>query len=734
MEDNMNVKGEVRRIFYKTEKGFMVGIVKVKNTDDEELKIYLNKTITFSGNFHELNEDFDYIFYGEVVDHPKYGMQFKVDNYKKLMPEDKNAIIAFLSSGLFPKVGIRTSTKIVETLGEKTLELILEAYENLLMVPNMTEKRAKEIYRILDKEQMSYKVILYLQEIGFSFNQSNNIYKYYKNETSQKLEEDIYNVVENIEGIGFNLVDKIAMLQGMKKDDERRIYAGILFSIYDLCFEFGSTYCLIEDIYLKVVDYLNINMDIKSLENYLFSLFKKGKLVIEKDKYYLKKIYDIELNVALRVSELVKKSKEDIKNIGSYISTLENLFSIKYNESQKESVKLSLENNFTIITGGPGTGKTTIVKAIVESYRNINKLNNDGLLKDLVLLAPTGRAAKRIKEATGFPASTIHKFLRWNKETNEFGVNIDNKSDVKFVIVDEISMIDIFLFNNLLDGLDNNIKIVLVGDYNQLPSVLPGQVLKDLIDSNVIPMIELKELYRQKEDSYIINLSTEIKDGVISKNAFIKKSDYSFIECNKNTIEKLIIDVCKKAIEKKYSYKDLQILVPMYKGINGIDNLNKELQSVFNPRSKDKNEIEYGGVIYREQDKVLQIKNVSDYDVSNGDIGIIDYIGDEKDNNKIVIDFDGELVEYNKSDLENVRLGYAISIHKAQGSEFDIVIIPMDLSFSRMLYRKLIYTAVTRAKKSLTLIGEKEAFINSVSNQKEDNRMTTLKDNIIRYL
>jgi exodeoxyribonuclease V alpha subunit len=214
----------------------------------------------------------------------------------------------------------------------------------------------------------------------------------------------------------------------------------------------------------------------------------------------------------------------------------------------------------------------------------------------------------------------------------------------------------------------------------------------------------------------------------------MKKSDYNFIECDKYNVEKLIIEVCKKAIGKNYSYKEIQVLIPMYKGINGIDNLNKKLQEVFNPKSKDKREMEYGGIIYREQVKVLQIKNVSDYDISNGDIGIIDYIGNETDNYKIVIDFDGELIEYNKSDLENVRLGYAISIHKAQGSEFDIVVIPMDLSFSRMLYRKLIYTAVTRAKKSLILIGEKEALISSVKNLKESDRMTTLKDNIVRYL
>jgi exodeoxyribonuclease V alpha subunit len=729
-----NIKGTVREIFYKTENGFMVGTFKVSDTEDSDLKKYINKSITFSGNFHELLTSNDYVFYGGLVDHPKYGMQFKVEHYEKLMPEEKNAIIAFLSSGIFPKVGLRTATKIVEKLGDKALELILENYENLLIVPTMNENKAKAIYDILSSEQMSYKIIVNLEEYGFSFKEANKIYKIYKNEAAKKIEENIYDIVEDVEDIGFITVDKIALSQNMKIDDERRIGACILYSIYDLCMMSGNTYSELDEIYLKTINYLNIDIDLNTIETYLLNLNKKGKIIILNNKYYLKIFYDTELNNALKISELVKKEKNIIKNMDNYVEMLEKLFDIKYNKLQKEAIQTCLENNITIITGGPGTGKTTIIKAIVELYRNINKLTDEKLLESIVLLAPTGRAAKRIKEATGFPASTIHKFLKWNKETNEFSINKHNKSNAKFAIVDESSMIDNLLFKNLLDGLSNDIKLVIVGDHNQLPSVLPGQVLKDLIDSNIVPVIELNELYRQKEDSYIVSLAHEIKEGNLSENCFKKRSDYSFIECSKYDIEKMITELCKKAIEKNYSYKELQVLVPMYKGINGIDNLNKKLQDIFNPKSDSKNEIEYFGTRYREGDKVLQIKNVSDYDVSNGDIGIIDYIGNEKDNYRIVIDFDGELIDYTKADFEFVRLGYAISIHKAQGSEFDIVVIPMDLAFSRMLYRKLIYTAVTRAKKSLTLIGEKEALSRSVENIKEESRKTTLKDMIIKHI
>lgn len=729
-----SIKGNVREIFYRTDKGFMVGTFKITSTEDQDLKKYVNKSLTFSGNFHELLVNNDYIFFGGIVDHPKYGMQFKVEHYEKQMPEEKNAIIAFLSSGLFPKIGLRTATKIVEILGDKTLELILENYGNLLVIPSMNEKKAKMMYDVLVSEQMSYKIIVYLQEIGFSFNEANRIYKFYKNETAEKIENNIYDVVEDIDDIGFVTVDKIASLKGITVNDERRINACILYSMYDLCYSNGSTYCELEEICFKTSNYLGFNIDISKTQDYLLNLNKLGKIIILKERYYLKGFYDTELSNALKISELMKKDKNEINNIDSYVDMLEKLFEIKYNKLQKKAIQECLENNITIITGGPGTGKTTIIKAIVELYKNIYKLTDERLLEDMVLLAPTGRAAKRIKEATGFPASTIHKFLKWNKETNEFAINKHNKSNVKFIIVDESSMIDNLLLKNLLDGLNNDIKLIMVGDHNQLPSVLPGQILKDLIDSDVVPVVKLNELYRQKEDSYIVNLAHEIRLGNVSEDLYLKKADYTFIECNKYDVEQMIVELCKKAINKNYSYKDVQLLVPMYKGINGIDNLNKKLQDIFNPKDKNKNEIEYNNIKYREGDKILQIKNVSDYDVSNGDIGIIDYIGNEKDNYKILIDFDGELIEYTKGDLEFVRLGYAISIHKAQGSEFDIVIIPMDLSFSRMLYRKLIYTAVTRAKKSLTLIGEKEALIRSISNVREDVRKTTLKDLLLKHI
>jgi exodeoxyribonuclease V alpha subunit len=722
------IKGNVREVFYKTDKGFMVGIFKIREASDSELEEYINKTITFSGNFHELLNDCDYKLYGSINNHPKYGFQYKVTYYEKLVPEEKNSIISFLSSDLFPGVGVKTATKIVERLGDNTIDLILENYDNLFLIPSLKEDKAKMIYDILHNEQESYKMIMYLQEKGFSLNEAVKIYGSYKSNTINTLENNIYEIIEKIIGIGFITVDKVAIKMGIDKSDRKRIEAGILFSMYDLCLSSGNTYSSFNEIYLRSYKYLDINIDINEFESYIINLNKEDKIIILEDKYILKTIYDVEKNISNRVLRSIKDKPINIKNSEKNIEFLEDIFCIKYNKLQKKAIVTSLENKLSIITGGPGTGKTTIIKGIVELYKSLENITTDKLVKDLVLLAPTGRAARRIMETTNFKAITIHKFLKWDKETDTFQVNKDNKSEAKFLIVDESSMIDIFLFNSLLEGLNEDARITLVGDYNQLPSVLPGQILKDLIDSDVIPTIKLNELYRQKEDSYIINLANEIKEGQLNEFFTDKRSDYNFIETNKDNIESIVCELCKKAIEKNYSYNDIQVLVPMYRGTNGIDNLNNKLQDIFNPKSDKKEEFEYNDNIFREGDKILQTKNINDLEISNGDIGIIDSITKTNNNINAIIDFEGIEVEFTKKNFDDVKLGYAISIHKSQGSEFDLVIMPMDISFKRMLYRKLIYTGVTRAKKSLTFVGEKDALLYGVSRNNEEIRNTLLKE------
>lgn len=723
---NSYIRGNIREVFYKTDKGFMVGIFKIRETNDKELEEYVNRTITFSGNFHELVNDSEYKFYGETTNHPKYGFQFKVNYYEKLIPEEKDSIITFLSSGIFPGVGVKTATKIVEKLGDNTLDLILEDYNNLLMIPSIKEEKAKMIYDILYNEQISYKTVLYLEEKGFSVSDSVKIYEIYKEKTIEVIENNIYDVISKVSGIGFLTIDRIALKLGIEKDDERRVLSCILYAMYDLCLTTGNTYASFNEIYLKTYKYLDINIDISTFEYYILKLNKSNDVIILDDKYILKNIYDVETSISNKISVLTKYPPKEIKGLDGVLDMLESVFEIKYNELQKKAIKSSLENKINIITGGPGTGKTTIIKGIVEAYKQIEKITDDKLINDMVLLAPTGRAARRIMEATNFSAFTIHKFLKWDKETDTFQINKFNKSDAKIVIIDEASMVDIFLFNSLLEGLNDDVRIILVGDYNQLPSVLPGQILKDLIDSDVVPTIKLNLLYRQKEDSYIINLSKEVNDGYLSDDFVSKKGDYNFIEVPKDGINLITCELCKKALEKGYNYNQIQVLIPMYRGVNGIDNLNNKLQEIFNPKDENKDEFVHNDITFREGDKVLQTKNINDLEISNGDIGIIDSITKTVNNVSAVINFDGAVVEFNKKNFDDLRLGYAISIHKSQGSEFDLVIMPMDMSFRRMLYRKLLYTGITRAKKSLTLVGEKEAFIYGISRIEEENRNTLL--------
>jgi len=391
------------------------------------------------------------------------------------------------------------------------------------------------------------------------------------------------------------------------------------------------------------------------------------------------------------------------------------------------AIKNAILENFLIITGGPGTGKTTIIRSIVDLYKNINKLSFGTLSKDVVLLAPTGRAAKRLSTQALFPASTIHSFLKWNKDSNKFSVNEYSRSDAKLVIIDEASMIDVYLFDSLLKGLKLDTKIVIVGDYNQLPSVGPGQLLKDLIEANSRDVVYLKKLYRQKNGSNIISLAYDINDGIVDKKVFENGKDLSLFECNNNVVD-VIKEIAKK--HKNDDYKEFQILVPMYKTINGIDNINMVLQEMFNPKSRSKKEIVIGENIFREGDKILQLVNMPEERIFNGDIGIISSI----DRKEIIVDFDGNEVKFTPSNYSMFKHGYAISIHKAQGSEFDTVVIPVVSSYGKMLYRKLYYTAITRSKNNLYIVGDINSLKYASDNNYSDVRRTSIKEKLEKKL
>ena len=683
------------------------------------------------GTLPELNYRTTYKFNGEYTKHNKYGDQLEVSTYEIEIPTKEEELVGFLSSDMFP-IGETTAKKIVDKFKDKTLDVILNDKEKLKGIPRLSEEKINKIHNILETYQGSSKMVIEMTSLGFNNKEAMNILKKYGSNSLDKIKDNIYNLIDDME-FNFNIIDDIASNMGIIKTDDRRIEALIIYLMKELCFENGDTYLFKEDIYNKIISYVS-DIDIEKLEELLILLNKKGKIVIDNDKYYLKSYYDAEEYITYRLCYLNDMKKNKIKDLENVINKLEKTNNITYDNVQKDAIMKALNNNLTIITGGPGTGKTTIIKAIVHLLRYELKAKID----DIALLAPTGRAAKKIMETTNIPAFTIHKYLGWDKERNTFMVDEYSPNPEKYIIIDEVSMIDNILMSSLLKGIRRDVKLILVGDYYQLPSVAPGQVLKDLIDSDMIDVIKLKSLYRQKEESYIPILATEIKDKDISDSFLMKKDDYNFINCSNDEVMLYIEQIVLKAINKGYTDKDIQILAPMYKSLNGIDNLNKLLQRIFNKEDPSKNELVFSDVVYRVGDKVLQLVNDPDNNVYNGDIGYISAIINSKRSvskkNEIWVDFDGNIVTYTPDKYINIRHGYAISVHKAQGSEFPMVIMPIVNSFNRMLYNKLIYTAVTRAKKALILVGDPKSFLNGVNNERVEIRKTTLKDKIInRY-
>ena len=727
------IMGNFRQTIFQSDKGYIIGLLKVKNTDIESMKEYVNKLITFTGYFHELIENENYYFKGEEAFHPKYGFQFNVKEYERVKPEDKDGLVEFLSSDLFPGIGEKMAQTIVDVLGDKALDIILEDKSNLMLVPKLGTKKANLIYETLVKYEESHKMIVYLTDLGFVMKDALLIYNYYKSNTIDVVENNIYRIIDDIDEINFVKIDSIASKIDNTIDSIERIKACIYYIMKDLTFKSGDIYLYLEDIYERVIKYLRFEIDFNYFKELIDELVNELKIHIEGDRYYLEDLYEASNNIIYKVNYLNNKDKTKYKNLEEKINNLEDSIGIKYNDKQRKAIIKALENNILIITGGPGTGKTSIIKAIVSLYRTINNYSDKDLIRDIALLAPTGRASKRLSESTCLPASTIHRFLKWNKENNTFNINEYNPDYSHLVIIDEVSMIDVALFDNLLKGLTNNIKLILVGDHNQLPSVGPGLLLKDLIESEVVDTVHLDVLYRQKENSYIPVLANEIRTDNLG-DFLTTKDDYTFLQCSGNNIIPNLTKLCGQIIDKGYDYKKFQVMAPMYAGVNGIDNLNKELQKIFNPPNKDKKEVKYGDIIYRVNDKVLQLVNDPDNNVFNGDIGVIDSIksGVQTKSGKVevVIDFDGNLVNYQVKDLGNIKHGFIISIHKSQGSEFELVVIPVCHSYRRMLYRKLIYTGITRAKKKLIIIGEADAFIESVNSNYEQVRKSDMIDKL----
>ena len=719
----MYLKGTFRKLIYNRD-NYYVGLIKVKDNDiDPGLN---DKTITFTGYFNDINIDDILVLNGEFTRHNKYGDQFLSNSYEVVLPEEREGIVTFLSSDIFKGIGEAKAKRIYDALGDKAIDIIIHEPEKLENIKGLTKKNVLLLHEKLLEYEDSIDTIIKLNEIGFNSHDSSSLYNKYKTKVLEIIDNNIYDLIDD--EFLYHKIDVIALKQGYSRMDKRRIKASILYVFLEVINTLGDTYLLYNEIYGYLNRVLLSNVDFDLFSESVNELVSEEKIVIDNDRYYLFKMYDAESNIAKRFVYLNNQKEEKIKNIEKVFDNISKDNLITYNDKQKEAIISAFKYHFEIITGGPGTGKTTIIKSIVKLYQELYKKSSTEMLEEVTLLAPTGRAAKRITETVGIKASTIHRFLKWNKETNKFKVNEHNKVDTKLVIIDEASMVDTYLLDSLLKGLYYDTKIVLVGDYNQLPSVGSGQILKDLIESEMFIVIELSELYRQKENSNIITFSDNINHGIINSDIFNNSDDLTFISCDSYNLIDKFSELC-------YSYQDynpseLIILAPMYKTINGIDNLNLIAREIFNPNDGTKEEITIGDIKYREFDKVIELINMPDDDIYNGDIGIICEI--DKSNNEVYIDFDGNIVKFNKSKFANFKLGYVTSIHKSQGSEFKVVIMIMLNEYNRLLYRKLLYTGVTRAKSNLYILGEESAIKRAINNNIINDRKTSLLELIKR--
>lgn len=721
----MTIEGIYKRtIFSNSDNGYLVGLIKVTDNDiDASLN---NKTITFTGYFNDINIEDNLRLVGTFTRHNKYGEQFSTNSYEIIMPTTENSIISFLSSGIFKGIGENKAKKIYEALGDDCINIISNDIDALVGIKGISKKNREDIYNTLLEYSDNLEIIVKLNEYGFNSKDSTTLYHKYKNKVIDLIDEDIYNLVNEDTNFGFKKIDNLALKLDYSNDDIRRIKAGIIYVINEVVNTVGDTYLYKSEIYNYLKRALLVILEEDYFDKAISELIKEDKIVLIDNKYYLKKVYDAECNIAKRISYLVNLDDNKYKKLNELLLNNEKKYNIDYNSEQEEAIKNSFIKNVLVITGGPGTGKTTIIKSIVSIYQELFKLDREELYEKVTLLAPTGRASKRIMETVNMPASTIHRFLKWNKETNKFGVNEHNKVHTDIVIVDEASMVDTYLLDNLLKGLRFDTKLILVGDVNQLPSVGSGQILKDIIDTNKVPVVKLEKLYRQEANSNIITLAYDVNNGIYDNSIFNNYDDLTYIKTDSYNLIDKFSELCYTY--KDYDYNELIMMAPMYKTINGIDNLNNIAREIFNPKDNSKHEIVIGDTLYRENDKVIEQVNMPDYNVFNGDIGIITEI--DKDKNEITVNYDGNIVKYTKSNYTNFKLGYVISIHKSQGSEFKVVIMVLLNEFNRMLYRKLLYTGITRAKQNLYILGEEEAIKKAINNNELLKRKTSLYEMI----
>lgn len=717
-----NLQGQIERItFSNEENGYTIARVKVYG--NPELVTVVGSLLSpMAGEVIKIM--------GEWSNHPKYGKQFKIVSYETITPATVNGIEKYLGSGLIKGIGPVMAKRMVKKFGTETFEIIENSIDKLTGVEGIGNKRIDMIKTAWAAQKEIHNVMVFLQAHGVSSGYAAKIFKQYASKSIEVVKDNPYRLATDIFGIGFITADKIAEKLGIAKDSQIRAEAGILYVLNQLA-EDGHVYYPYEPLIKKCNEILTVEREV--IAKAIATIAQERRIVIEdlnqrieefkenNKAVYLAAFHMSETSVANQLKLLVREQKSARKiDTEKALEWVQQQLSITLAQRQIEAVKCSIENKVLVITGGPGTGKSTIINAILKIFSRF------GI--DILLAAPTGRAAKRMNETTGHEAMTIHRMLKFNIKAGGFEKNENNPLQCDLLVIDEASMIDTMLMHHLLKAIPKGSTFILVGDVNQLPSVGAGNVLKDIINSAAVPVVELNEIFRQAKESMIIVNAHSINNGIMPslKSSGKNTEDFYFIEKeNPDDVLKLILELTRDRIPKRFNFDavdDIQILTPMHRGTVGAANLNAELQKTLNPREDG---ITRGNRNFRINDKVMQIKNNYDKEVFNGDIGRI--LNIDTEGQEVTIVFDGKHVVYDYTDLDEIVLAYAVSVHKSQGSEYPAIIIPILTQHYILLQRNLLYTAVTRGKKLVVIVGTKKAMAIAVKNNKTEKRYTYLR-------
>lgn len=728
-------------IFHNPQNLFSIAKVKIQETNTS----YTEKEIIVSGYFPKLSLEEQYRFTGSVKNHPKYGVQFQVETFTKEVPETEQGIVHYLSSDMFNGIGRKTAETIVKKLGKDAIKKILEDPEALDAVPRLSDDKKDTIRSTLQMNLGLERVMIQLNDWGFGPQVGMRIYQAYREETIDVLTKNPFRLIEEIEGIGFQRADELGAKLGITGAHPDRIKASVLHLLNQASLSEGHVYMDAKTLIPLVKGMLESSqrdeISIEAISKAMIELNEESKVAGEETRLYLPSLYYSEVGIATKLETLLgsqaNRDRFPASEVRRALGEAEERLGVNYAETQIEAIDGSINSSVMILTGGPGTGKTTVVRGLVEVYAELHGLSLDP--KDyakkkepfpIILAAPTGRAAKRLSESTELPAMTIHRLLGFNGQEKE--EETEKEIEGRLIIIDEMSMVDTWLAHQLLKAVPDDAQIIFVGDQDQLPPVGPGQVLRDLLESKRIPTVELKDIYRQTSGSSIIELAHQMKKGQLPADITAKTSDRSFIKAGADQIASVVEKVVKSALSKGHSIKDIQVLAPMYRGPAGIDALNRMIQEMVNPNPDgSRKELVFGDITYRIGDKILQLVNQPESNVFNGDMGEVIAILKAKETvekqDMLVASFDGIEVTYQRSDLNQLTLAYCCSIHKAQGSEFPTVIMPVVRGYMKMLRRNLLYTGITRSKDFLILCGDPQVFRYGVERTDDVQRMTTLK-------